>query len=434
MMKTIEPVSFSDRLASMDRESASSSSRIVRDPVFLNREIRGTEDLYSYVGHALVSQPMFQHGPLTLYCGVPVKHLLAENSPSLDEYLDFVVCRGQDVITAVRAARRGPGQPSQEQLRQTFRAASLPSGLNWSIFDSRFLNNPDQAVSTLVSHINRALQTTSPQVKTTLRPIPSKLLQKLSSPHVQALTKKEAGSAKSWFPTEYGRSLGILQAFRAGKNGHVRSLLCCAEESLDTLWQTVSWGDHPIYPHAQGSQEKSSLSQRINLIEQGLPDNPAAAAAMEELVRNFAQTPITDLLQDDPERLAEFLSNFSGELTYQQAAAIVSQSKDEELRGILTNLIQRSDNSLADKPILSVIQAAGSLAKSRYLIWSGEMLLHDCDPSGKARKHSYRQWLQWALRAGGKDEKYTDSYYSILYRLVIEPFSLINLQANCSHA
>jgi len=432
-MEIIKTLSFSDRLTAINTLDSSPSFRSPRDPVFLNREIQGTEELYSYLGHALGSCTLFQDDSITLYCGVPVKYLLPENAPPWDEYLDFVICQGQDIITAVKAARAEPYQPSQEQLYQAFHASALPSELNWSILDASFLNDPACMVLPMESLISRARQASGPHVKTTLRPIPSKLLQKLNSPRIQALTVKVTGGRKAWFPTEYGRSLGILQGFRTDKNNRVRSLLCCAEENLDALQQAVSWGEQTVPPLARETPKKSSFSQRVRLVSQGLPDNAAASAALEAMARDFAETPLSEYLQDNPEGLSELQRNFPQVYTFQQAASCISQNDNGLFLNILADpIIRGADIPLADMPIRNVLWAVSILAKSKYLTWAGEMLLHDCDSSGKARNHSYRQWLQWMFSEFAKGGENTEFFHTLITRFLIEPFSLINLQSNCS--
>lgn len=445
-MKTLEPVSLSDRLSAASSTTVSSHHHNYWDSVYLNREIQGTEDLYSHIGHTLGNHPLFRDNSLTLFCGVPFTLLLPDNPPLMDEYLDFVICQGQDIITVIKAERPELDQPaqnqlhplfcepSQDQLHRLFCESALPSELNWSIFDSLVFTYPNQAVSPIVSLINQALHTPGPHIKTSLRPIPAKLLQELSAPHIQALTKKEAGRTKGWYPTEYGRSLGILQGFQTDKNGRVRSLLCCAEKNLDTLRQAISWGEQTLLPQTQETQRKTSLAQRISLVDQGLPDNNTAAATLEDQVLKFAQTPLTDYLQGNPEGLSELQRIFPDAHTYQQAASCISQNGNKQHLGILANPIIYGENiPFADKPIRSVLWAASNLAKSQYLTWVGKMLLHDCDSSGKARNWSYRQWLQWVNGELAKGGENTDFFRTLFNRLVAEPFSLINLQTQYTH-
>ena len=404
-----------------------------QDLMEMIREIRDNEQLYAATGAALMRTPLFQSGELSLYCGVPVKYLLPEGAPSWNEYLDFVICRGQEAVMGLYLMK--PEYSSEETLLQ-FQEAGIPPEFV-ETFQSASFDDPQWfAASVAAPTISQSLRADGPRMESTLRPIPAKLLKKLSVPAMRVLTVRKVGGQKFWFPTEFGRSLGILQGFRTDRNHCVRPVLCCGEGDLEQLERTVSWADR------SGSfqpSEQYALSQRVGMAGRGMTTCPSA---MMDLVRRFGEMPLTEYFRNDPAGLTALKSRFPevDSLPFQQAAlriACTSQREAAEpgsspLEILAGPLAKRKDLPLASKPVRGVLFAASLLANSRYLTWAGEVLFHDHDCFHVAENWSYRKWLQWVMmrirEEKGKSPMNTDllhDFYGILRLLIIAPFVLM---------
>jgi len=411
-----------------------------RDEIRLYREISDieeTEHFYSDLGKILLKAPTFHSGALKLCCAVPVKHFLPENAPGLVEYLDLVILREQDVVMAAKVARPDIGLPSFDQLLRDFKKALLLPALPLFILDSKdFIDlNGSEPVIDLVmlagqieTLLIQQFPSSRPCIKMPLQQIPAELFSSLMLSRFRVLS---SGDKQNWSPTEFGRSLGILQAFQTDKDNHPRSLLCCAEENLSALQEVVSWGEKLIFPQAQEPQKKIPLFRRICQARQEIPDNNAAAALLD-MTQNFARTPLSEYLQDEPERLKSFQARFKA-ATFQEAARCFEQY-DELMKGfdwfldiLVRPLLQKSDIPLADKPLRSVIWASSILAKSKYLAWRGESLLHDHDIFHCMKNWSYREWLQWLIEARDETDNIPviNSINSEIRFLIAELFSLV---------
>ena len=427
-MKT---VSFSSRLTELEHKPACSSLSSPNAP--LNDmdtlyDIHDRKDLYASMGSALSMLPAFHNDSLKLYCGVPIKSLLPEIELSHNEYLDFVICRGENAVMAVKLMRLAPEHFKQEEarLQASFLAAGLPPDfVQFFYYDDSRQDPVWYAQNIIAFNMGQCFQSDGPCVKTSLCPIPLDLLKQLSTPSLRVLAKEKVGNRKYWFPTEYSRSLGILQGFRTDKDGKVHPLLCCTKEAIDDLRQTVSWGEQDII----NAGEKSSFVQRIDTIDQGMTRN---LPVLMDMIQHFSETPLTEYFKDHPDSLGEIMSGFPGEYdNYQQLATCLAPFPDEApLGALILPLVVKNNFPFADKPLRSVFYAASMLAHSRYLVWSADKILYDYAPCGPAekRKWTYKQWLAWAvteLRKCQEDQKRTSDLYDLIYFIAVEPFSLI---------
>jgi len=226
-------------------------------------DIEKAEHFYSGLKELLLKAPEFRRGALTLCCAVPVKHFLPENALDLVEYLDLVFLRGKDVIMAVKVARPDLGLPSSEQLMQDFRNTLLLSALPLFILDSKDfmdLNDPEPVINLVMlagqveSLLTQQLYSNRPCVKAPFQQIPAELFSALTLPRLKVLSLDDE---QSWFPTEFGRRLGIMQAFQTDKNNLLQSLLYCAEEDLNALQEVVSCGEKPTSIQTQENDNAS---------------------------------------------------------------------------------------------------------------------------------------------------------------------------------
>lgn len=414
-MKTI---SFSSRLHSLNAGTAASNKK--RDQASMNQQMGGVEYPHIDIGATMMRTPMFQENQLSLFCGVPVRYLLPEEVPPWDEFFDFVVCQGKDAVMTVKLA--GMDQQAFNYLLEKLRAAFPPEFVQ--VFQGKAFYGDWVANDVIAPTIAKELRPNGFRVKSPLLPVPNKLLKKLAEPSVQALTKETVGGRQYWIPTEYGRSLGLLVGFRTDQNGRVRSMICCAQDAIDGLKETAFWGEPdgppPISP-------PSSLAQRIDWAKRGMS---AQTNAMMDLVRQLAEMPLEDYLRDDQKGLAEFRRAFPNAYTYQEAANSLENSKDDSrlLEIFAGPLIKRTDIPLADKRVRSVLMGASLLAKSRYLIWSGELLFQDHDPNNIAGNWSYRKWLQWAVHTIHESQGSANDLYHLIYCLIVQPFFLVYQQ------
>ena len=428
-MKT---VSFSKRVKNLNQKSVSSKRP---DAVSLNCEIQDREKLCASIGYALVQSPPFQHGSLRLYCGVPARHLLPQNAPPLYDYLDFVICRGQDAVLAVKVGEAGP--PSCE-LRKAFSNPPTQKFLFYVENGKRGSYNTQKIVDKIT---RRLLEADSAGVRVSFCPIPSKLLKSLADPSncvLKAHTMPKE-SMRLWFPTKYGRSLGILQGFRTDENNRVRPFLGCARECLDGLQETASWGE-PGIPELP--QEPLDFAQRVNLASRGMILHPEPVM---DLLRQLGDMPLTEYFCNHPEELRAFQNTLPDAHTYWQAAACLTEFRTAHgtpmtflLRAFVRPFLERADIPLADKPLRSVLFAASILAKCRYITWHGEMLFHDHDKSHIAETWTCRQWLVWVDRELEKSQedpgKDLTELYAIIDFIIAFPFFEIHRQLNSNCA
>ena len=429
-MKTL---SFSSRLTELEHKPSSSSlssPNVPLDDMNALFDIHDKKDMYASMGFALSTLPAFNNDFLKLYCGVPAKYLLPEVDPPCNEYLDFVICRGETAVMAMKLMKLNAEEFHQEEARllAAFLAAGLPSEfVQFFYYDDSRQDPVWYAQNIIAFNMDQCFQSDGPRVETTLCPIPSDLLKQLSAPSMQVLSKEKAGNRKYWFPTEYGRSLGILQGFRTDKNNKVHPLLCCTKEVIDDLRKTVSWGEWEIID----TGEKVSFAQRIDTVNQGMTCN---VPAIMDMVQRFGETPLTDYFKDHEDGLEEITCRVPGEYdNYQQLAACLAPFQNEAPLDILIHpLIAKNKFPFADKPLRSVFDAASCLAKNRCLIWSADKIFYDYAPRGPARKWSYKKWLAWAVTELKKcqgDQKKTAELYDLIYRIAVEPFSLIQQQS-----
>lgn len=395
--------------------------------------------MYDRVGFSLMSAPLFQNRCLTLYCGVPVKYLLPDGHPPIQEALDFVVCRGQEALAAVILSETALTPQRITEMSDTFQKAGFPPGFlkfvqKDSSAEELFCDHgdhPDWLAQFVIAPSLGLLDNEIP-IKSSLCPIPAKLLKALSAPSVKALAKEAQGPQKSWFPTEYGRSLGILQGFRIDKNRCIHPLLCCAKENLGLLQQTVSWGE--IRP-PEPPKMPLSFSQRIDLINRGIPSD---ITAMMNQIQRFGEMPLEEYFRNDPKGLKEIRQAFPGARNYQQAAKSLEKLRcqDSYLARILAGpLVRRPDIPFAQQPLRSVLLAASFLTKSRYLVWEGEIIFHDHDFDGVARRWTYRKWMQWIFHHLDRLDSQEDAdpndvcfFGEFICRLAVWPFSMIQNQ------
>lgn len=414
----METISFSSRLHSLKARPAAKK----QDQASMNQQMECLEHPHIEMGTALMRTPLFQENQLSLYCGVPVRYLLPEGAQPWDEFFDFVVCQGEDAVMTVKLADMD--EQVFNQLLEKF----------WAVFPERFVqlfqgrtfgDGDWVAKNVIAPTIARERRPDGFRVKNPILPVPNKLLKKLAGPSVQALTKETVRGRQYWLPTEYGQSLGLLVGFRTDQNGRVRSMICCGQDAIDGLKEVAFWGEPDSSPPIS---PPSSLAQRIDWAERGMS---AQTDAMMDLIRQQAEMPLEDYLRDDREGLAEFQWAFPNAHTYQEAANSLANygGDDRCFLDILAGpLIKRTDVPLADKPVRSVLMGASILAKSKYLIWSGEMLFRNHDPKHVAGNWSYRKWLRWADQTIRKSQGDEIDLYGLIYRLVAEPFSLVYQQ------
>lgn len=411
-------VSFSSRLHSLNERPAASNEK--QDQEAINHQMEMMEYPHISIGAALMRTPLFQGTQLSLFCGVPARYLLPEGAPPLDEFFDFVICQGKDAVKAVKLA--GMDRQAFHQLLEKFRAAFPTEFVQF--FQSKSFYGSWVAKGVIEPTIARELRPDGFRVKNTLLPVPNKLLKKLANPSVQALTKTTVEGRQYWIPTEYGRSIGLLLGFRTDQCNRVRPMICCAQDAIDGLRETASWGEPDGPPLIS---PPSSLAQRIDWAKRGMS---AQTGAMMDVVRQLAEMPLENYFRDDQKGLAEFRQAFPNAHTYQEAANGLENSGDDShlLEIFAGPLMKRTDIPLADKRVRSVLMSASLLAKSRYLIWSGELLFHDYDRKHIAGNWSYRKWLQWAVYTIHESQGSVDDLYHLIYRLVVQPFSLVYQQ------
>lgn len=426
----MKQISLNSRISGVPNSSISNASHNRPCSDYINQEIQRLEHLHTSIGRALIQTPVFQGTDLVLYCGVPVQYLLPENVPPLDEFLDFVVCRGQEALLSVKLTKPDPhlSMPLMDKLQE----ADIPSDFLCVFQANSFHDDPVWfAQSVLAPTIGQRLQVILSGVKNPFIPIPAKLLKCLNEPSIMALELLHIDARKAWLPTEYGRSLGILQAFRLDKNNHVHSLLCCAQENLDDLRQTAAWREQGFSPQVTG---QTSLSQRIDLINKGMTTQPAA---MMDLVRQLSEMPLKDYLRDNPDGLSCFQRTFPDAYDFKQAAACIDRQNSNDLLMVLAKpLIKRRDIPLAKKSLRSVMLYASIMTNSRYLTWYAEKLSHIFDSSGIARNWTYQDWLDWILhkKQTSQSQEDIDYFRSVISGLIIKPFALISQQTNSTRA
>lgn len=425
----MQTISFSYRLAELENTPVSSSMNSPDTPLDdmdILCDIHDKKDLYASMGFALSSLPAFHNDSLKLYCGVPAKYLLPGTDSSCNEFLDFVICRGKNAVMAMKLMELDPEHFHQESSRilASLLAAGFPSGLvEFSYYDSR--QDPAWYAQNIIAfNISQCFQSDGPYVKTSLCPIPSDLLKQLSASSLRVLVKEKVGNKKYWFPTEYGRSLGILQGFRTDKNGKVHPLLCCTKEAIDDLRQTVSWGETREF---NDTGEKVSFTQRIDAVNQGMTRN---LSTLMDMIQRFGETPLTEYFKDHPDDLNEITCRVPGEYNnYQQLAARLAPFQNEGPLDVLIHpLITESKFPFADKPLRSVFYAASYLARNRYLTWSADKIFYVYAPHVPAKKWTYKQWLTWTVAIIKKyqgDQEKVSELYDLIYRIAVEPFSLI---------
>lgn len=416
----METISFSSRLHLLNAGPAAPTPGEEQDLVSMNRQVESLEFPHICMGAALMRTPLFQGNELRLFCGVPVRYLLPEGAPSWNEFFDFVVCQGQDAVMTVKLANMD--QQVFNQLLERFRSAFPPEFVQ--LFQGASLYEDWVANDVIAPTIAQTFQPDGFRVKSVLLPVPSKLLKKLAEPSMQALTKETVGGRKYWVPTEYGRSLGLLLGFRTDQYNRVRSMICCAQDAIDGLRETVSWGEPDGPPPVP---RPGPLAQRIDLAKKGISTQ---TNVMMDLVRQLAEMPLENYFRDDPNGLAEFQRVFPDARTYQEAANSLENSEDNsELLEIFAGpLINRTDIPLADKRVRGVLLGASLLARSRYLIWNGELLFHDHDRHGIAGNWSYRKWLQWAIQTIHGSPRNVNDLYRVIYCLIVQPFFLVYQQ------
>lgn len=421
----MQTASLTDRIHLL--KSAAPASDENCDLISMNRQIMDRQTLHICIGKALMKTPLFQSEGLTVYCGVPVRYLLPEDAPVWNEFVDFVLCQGEEAVMALKLTDMD--LQVLGQLQQGFQER-FPPGFTQLFQSSNFHGGWDWfANDVVVPTIAPALQAN--RMKNQLLPVSAKLLRKLTDPCRRVLVKgfNLYDNSQQWVPTEYGGSLGLLPGFRADKNGRVRQLICCARDNIDGLREVITWGEPDSPPPVK---EPGTLSRRIDMAKRGVT---AHIDGMTDMVRQLAEMPLQDYFRNDPEGLKEIQKVSPMSHTYQEAASdlaslfgITGAPQDYAylLEILAAPLTDRTDIPMADKPVRSVLLGASLLAKSRYLTWSGEILLHDHDRSGGLENKPYREWIRKTLYCiRNKDQSSLGGFYNVLYLLTVQPFSLI---------
>lgn len=425
MMNTI---SLSSKLRMLKMKHAASVPADKQDREPMSHRIMDLNDQHIRIVEALAKTPLVREEKLNLFFGVPVHYLLPEGTASWNEFFDLVVCKDQDAAAAIKLINMKNLDPQAlYQLQQRFEGAFPPGfaqvmlvGMG-SYFDEWCI---EEGIKPL---IDQALDMNI-RIKNAILPVPSNLLKKLADPSAKALIKKKSlygGKGNGWVPTEYGYSLGLVPGVRIDQNNHIRRLIYCAKDAASGLQEAASWGTGKCPP----VPEPSSLSQRIELAERGMTTH---TGVMKDLVRQLAEMPLCDYFLGDPNGFRELQEAFPDAHTYQEAADCLEKSHAGHLVRIFAGpLIRRTDIPIVHKPLRSFFMGASLLAKSHYLIWSGEKLIGQAK-NNSAGKWSYQQWIQWMDDCIRKEEaasnngvpSETKKYYDIIYYLTVEPFSM----------
>ena len=118
-----------------------------------------------------------------------------------------------------------------------------------------------------------------------------------------------------WEPTQYGRSLGVIDGWLTADKGRPRHTFCLLPEYQGKLNAAMSWGCmRPGPPQAQLPWE-----QTLERVSQGLPRSESHAVSV---VQAFGAMPLDDYMATYPIALKELRSQLqlSEGATYQEAA------------------------------------------------------------------------------------------------------------------
>ena len=274
----------------------------------------------------LFLSPVFRRWHLSLLCGVPLEALEEEsrNRAGLPErgLLDYLICREDRPIMALALGEESPDPPAG------ILSLRLPHTSSADILD--------KTQTALWKFFQNGPPASAPGPRVHLRTVPQNRLEDLAEAHLARCT-----FGRGWFPTEYGKSLGLVRRWSA-MEGLLSPDLVCAPEA---------WPAH-IRPRLAPRREEdcAGFARKIDRLDRGLSADPAYGRA---IAARFADMPLEDYLRDCPEALDQLRRELGpAPRTYREAAVAINslllqrnKTKGRELMLLLAEpLLAESEN------------------------------------------------------------------------------------------
>lgn len=253
----------------------------------------------------------------------------------------------------------------------------------------------------------------------------------------------------TWRPTVYGASLGLIDGYLdTGKDDpcHTFFFLPGCESRLQ---EAVDW----IHTRGKYAPDSLTLAQRLILASQGLPGNYASTI---ELVRAFGAMPMADYMAASPDMAEKLRRQFGEMATYQEAADRLyrfclasdgSKANNKYCEELIVNLVlpifEASPQPVQEflrKPFPTVLMGTAMVSGQPCLLWNTEDILDkaldgNTDKRPTSCQTLLEEMLWYCADADGEimDDNVTGKNYAVVFRLLVEPFALMNQAANSSN-
>ena len=417
---------------------------------------------------ALDRSELFCDNNLRLLCGVWLSALSPASGPGKGQPLpsrliDYLVCKGNTVLMAVRLTDRAP------KYGEFLYIPDLPVA---EITSKQFTKGN---VGAVLSHLRKILEKpASPAWFCRLRPCPSSLI----SPMLRHVLLETTDSGDT-VPTEYGMCSGIVQVLQYG-----RRCAMCSPQALRNLPHLLT--DEVPWGAAEG--DKIPFADLLSAYRSGRSCNGRTSAA---LVQEVMDMPLAEYMDGFPRELQELQDALPGQCgTYAQAAMGIYRLLHTlcgETYNLGVDLMQNlaqpplEDKKIADAvqmgrrvtgrgpddlpgryrkaqqerkirsfsdcicdtrkklpagmrltsmPQASFFQGVGLLSQSRYPSWLSDALSTDLSIAGRC---PYGEVLQLAEYNLQEENAWTRGLgVRLLYLLLIEPCCLIHENNQCN--
>lgn len=271
---------------------------------------------------ALIRSEVFRRNNLTLHCNVPAQNLAHAVDPDDSiwnaGHIDYLVCRGPRAVLAVSLLRDlqtadtvdGPPQ-LKDGLRDPSGRKLLPCAM---VSENDLLQGRTRFLLQALEQVLAASDRR--EFPCRIHVFTNEEFHRFSQPNKGLLALTSRGT----FITEYGVSYGIFRI----RTSTGRHNFCCFPQDLKKL-EEAEFSQKIQIPNAV------TFEERAERIRNGLP---CSTDALTEMVRGFAETPLTEYLQDFPQQLERFQAILGEQATYQDAARYISALMRREQPGV----------------------------------------------------------------------------------------------------
>lgn len=426
------------------------ASMIVNKPYF-KRDLRVGED-------AIVSAPIFQEHSLNMYADVPLIDLcfrdkstnLLHPATDCDRFrVDYLICKGKDVIMAIDVIDTNPLADSKVRVPYLYYAETTAVEMEQGEVDDIVEMLEELLGGNFLPHWHCSMQEFSDELWDQL---------------IDARLMEEHG--RELLPTEYGNSEGLVTIIckqdsmeEVGRSTQYSTRvwnkllgMFCDREDYKGVRFLKKLGDMPLEVYAK------DYPQLLEQLKTLLPDSCRTYAQAAEVVHDALHDPNGDnagkgtmmmdiltlplfnkamaLTGECDALLRTGMSEFTRRLTVQSEPERQAATREEFERRLQEwdkrkDALKKEDSFLWTLLTLCVddfFKGVGICTRLNYPYWLADAISRYHD-SVLDRASSYAEALCWAYEIATSATLNREDGIRLLYQLTIEPFHLINQKA-----